>query len=83
MYPMYEVIVHGVRIHIDGKSSWKRLTNAKDIADSFLKYGFHSIEVRDRFTGSIIYLMTIKDKEELNARISWWMGRTRTPYKEH
>jgi hypothetical protein len=27
--------------------------------------------------------MTIKDKEKLNARISWWMGRTRTPYKEH
>ena len=83
MYPEYEVIVHGVRIHIDGKSSWRRLINAKDIADSFLKYGFHSIEVRDRFTGSIIYLMTIKDKEELNARISWWMGRTKTPYKEH
>jgi len=73
MYPEYEVIVHGVRIHIDGVSSWKGLkglTNAKDIADSFLRYGFHSIEVRDRFTGSIIYLMTIKDKEELNARIS-------------
>ena len=67
MYPEYEVIVHGVRIHIDGESSWKGLDDAKDIADSFLSYGFHSIEVRDRFTGSIMYLMTIKDKEELNA----------------
>ena len=67
MYPEYEVIVHGVRIHIDGESSWKGLDNAKDIADSFLSYGFHSIEVRDVFTGSIMYLMTIKDKEELNA----------------
>ena len=70
MHPEYEVIVHGVRIHIDGKSSWKSLDYAKGIADDFLRYGFHSIEVRDRFTGSIIYLMTIKDKEELNARIS-------------
>ena len=50
MYPMYEVIVHGVRIHIDGESSWKGLDNAKDIADSFLRYGFHSIEVRDKYT---------------------------------
>ena len=67
MFPFYYVIVHGVRIHIDGDTSWKSLDEAKDIADSFLSYGFHSIEVRDRFTGSIMYLMTIKDKEELNA----------------
>ena len=67
MFPYYEVIVHGVRIHIDGTTSWKKLDEAKDIADSFLSYGFHSIEVRDKFTGSIMYLMTIKDKEELNA----------------
>ncbi len=73
MYPEYEVIVHGVRIHIDGVSSWKGLkglTNAKDIADSFLRYGFHSIEVRDTFSDKLKYILTIKDKEELNARIS-------------
>ena len=67
MYPTFYVVVHGVRIHIDGTTSWKKLDEAKDIADSFLSYGFHSIEVRDRLTGSIKYLMTIKDKEELNA----------------
>ena len=53
MYPEYEVIVHGVRIHIDGLSSWRRLTEAKDIADSFLRYGFHSIEVRDTFSDKL------------------------------
>ena len=63
MYPEYEVIVHGVKIHIDGKSSWKGLDNAKDIAHSFLRYGFHSIEVRDKHTGLIGYIYTIKDKE--------------------
>ena len=63
MYPMYEVIVHGVRIHIDGESSWKGLDNAKDIADSFLSYGFHSIEVRDTFSDKLKYILTIKDKE--------------------
>ena len=63
MYPTFYVVVHGVRIHIDGTTSWKSLDEAKDIADSFLSYGFHSIEVRDKFTGSIKYLMTIKDKE--------------------
>ena len=67
MYPTYYVVVHGVKIHIDGKAYWKKLDEDNDIADSFLSYGFHSIEVRDRFTGSIMYLMTIKDKEELNA----------------
>ena len=67
MFPFYYVVVHGVRIHIDGDTSWKSLDEAKDIADSFLRYGFHNIEVRDRHTGSIMYLMTIKDKEELNA----------------
>ena len=67
MYPMYEVIVHGVRIHIDGESSWKGLDNAKDIADSFLSYGFHSIEVRDDINHQIKYILTIKEKEELNA----------------
>ena len=63
MYETFYVIVHGVRIHIDGTTSWKSLDEAKDIADSFLSYGFHSIEVRDKHTGSIMYLMTIKDKE--------------------
>ena len=71
MFPYYEVIVHGVRIKlpvINGAdepwvSQWKSLDYAKGIADDFLRYGFHSIEVRDRFTGSIMYLMTIKDKE--------------------
>ena len=63
MYPEYEVIVHGVRIHIDGESSWKGLDNAKDIADSFLSYGFHSIEVRDTFSDKLKYILTIKDKE--------------------
>ena len=67
MYPMYEVIVHGVRIHIDGESSWKGLDNAKDIADSFLSYGFHSIEVRDTLDDKLKYILTIKDKEEHNA----------------
>ena len=63
MYPTFYVVVHGVTIHIDGKAQWKNLDEAKDIADSFLSYGFHSIEVRDKYTGSIKYLMTIKDKE--------------------
>ena len=71
----YEVIVHGVKIKLPvinecnepWVSSWKSLDYAKDIADSFLRYGFHNIEVRDKHTGSIMYLMTIKDKEELNA----------------
>ena len=63
MFPYFYVIVHGVKIHIDGKAYWKNLDEAKDIADSFLSYGFHSIEVRDKYTGSIKYLMTIKDKE--------------------
>ena len=67
MYPEYEVIVHGVKIHIDGESSWKGLDNAKDIADSFLSYGFHSIEVRDDMNHQIKYILTIKEKEELNA----------------
>ena len=67
MYPEYEVIVHGVRIHIDGESSWKGLDNAKDIADSFLSYGFHSIEVRDDINHQIKYILTIQDKEEHNA----------------
>ena len=62
MYPEYEVIVHGVRIHIDGESSWKELDNAKDIADSFLRYGFHSIEVRDTLDDKLKYILTIKDK---------------------
>ena len=62
MYPMYEVIVHGVRIHIDGESSWKGLDNAKDIADSFLSYGFHSIEVRQLYNNKIEHIYTIKDK---------------------
>jgi len=71
MYPEYEVIVHGVRIKlpvINGAdepwvSQWKSLDYAKGIADDFLRYGFHSIEVRDTFDGSIKYLKTIKDKE--------------------
>ena len=63
MYPEDEVIVHGVRIHIDGESSWKGLDNAKDIADSFLSYGFHSIEVRDTLDDTLKYILTIKDKE--------------------
>ena len=67
MYPMYEVIVHGVRIHIDGITSWKSLDEANDIADSFLSYGFHSIEVRDDMNHQIEYILTIKEKEELNA----------------
>jgi hypothetical protein len=67
MYPEYEVIVHGVRIHIDGESSWKKLDEAKDIADSFLSYGFHSIEVRDDINHQIKYILTIKDKEKHNA----------------
>ena len=67
MYPTFYVVVHGVRIHIDGESSWKGLDNAKDIADSFLSYGFHSIEVRDDMNHQIKYILTIKEKEELNA----------------
>ena len=67
----YEVIVHGVKIKlpvINGAdepwvSQWESLDYTKGIADDFLRYGFHSIEVRDKFTGSIIYLKTIKDKE--------------------
>ena len=67
MYPTFYVVVHGVRIHIDGKSYWKYLDEAKDIADSFLSYGFHSIEVRDDMNHQIKYILTIKEKEELNA----------------
>ena len=67
MYPTFYVIVHGVRIHIDGTTSWKKLDEAKDIADSFLSYGFHSIEVRDDMNHQIKYILTIKEKEELNA----------------
>ena len=78
MYPTYYVVVHGVKIHIDGKAYWKNLDEAKDIADSFLSYGFHSIEVRDKHTGLIEYIYTIKDKyvygsdlaEEYDAGIS-------------
>jgi len=62
MYDTFYVIVHGVRIHIDGESSWKGLDNAKDIADSFLSYGFHSIEVRDTLDDKLKYILTIKDK---------------------
>jgi len=67
MFPFYYVVVHGVRIHIDGDTSWKSLDEAKDIADSFLSYGFHSIEVRDTFSDKLKYILTIKDKEEHNA----------------
>ena len=67
MYPTFYVVVHGVRIHIDGKSYWKYLDEAKDIADSFLSYGFHSIEVRDTEDDKLKYILTIKEKEELNA----------------
>ena len=67
MYDTFYVIVHGVRIHIDGTTSWKSLDEAKDIADSFLSYGFHSIEVRDDMNHQIKYILTIKEKEELNA----------------
>ena len=71
MYPKYYVLVHGVRIKlpvINGAnepwvSSWKSLDYAKGIADEFLRNGFYNIEVRDKHTGSIMYLMTIKDKE--------------------
>ena len=62
MYPTFYVIVHGVRIHIDGITSWKSLDEAKDIADSFLSYGFHSIEVRDTLDDKLKYILTIKDK---------------------
>ena len=67
MFPYFYVIVHGVKIHIDGKAYWKNLDEAKDIADSFLSYGFHSIEVRDDMNHQIEYILTIKEKEELNA----------------
>ena len=75
MFPYYEVIVHGVKIKlpvINGAdepwvSQWKNLDEAKDIADSFLSYGFHSIEVRDDINHQIKYILTIKDKEEHNA----------------
>ena len=91
MPKQYIVIVHGVTIHIDGTTSWQTLNEAKDIANSFLSYGFHSIEVRDKHTGLIEYIYTIKDKyvygsdlaEEYDVTLSRWMGRTRTPYKEH
>ena len=71
MYPTFYVLVHGVRIKlpvINGAnepwvSQWKSLDYAKGIADDFLRYGFHSIEVRDTLNGSIKYLKTIKDKE--------------------
>ena len=74
----YEVIVHGVKIKlpvINGAdepwvSQWESLDYAKGIADDFLRYGFHSIEVRDTFSDKLEYILTIKDKEELNARIS-------------
>ena len=62
MYDTFYVIVHGVRIHIDGTTSWKSLDEAKDIADSFLSYGFHSIEVRDTLDDKLKYILTIKDK---------------------
>ena len=67
MFPYFYVIVHGVKIHIDGKAYWKNLDEAKYIADSFLSYGFHSIEVRDDINHQIKYILTIKEKEELNA----------------
>ena len=67
MFPYFYVIVHGVKIHIDGKAYWKNLDEAKDIADSFLSYGFHSIEVRDTSDDTLKYILTIKEKEELNA----------------
>ena len=67
MFPYFYVIVHGVKIHIDGKAYWKNLDEAKDIADSFLSYGFHSIGVRDDMNHQIKYILTIKEKEELNA----------------
>ena len=70
-FTMYEVIVHGVTIKlpvINGAdepwiSHWKSSDYAKSIANDFLRYGFHNIEVRDTLTGSIQYLKTIKDKE--------------------
>ena len=64
MYPTFYVVVHGVTIHIDGKAQWKNLDEAKDIADSFLSYGFHSIEVRDTSDDKLKYILTIKDKEK-------------------
>jgi hypothetical protein len=63
MYPTFYVVVHGVTIHINGKAQWKNLDEAKDIADSFLSYGFHSIEVRDTLDDTLKYILTIKDKE--------------------
>ena len=63
MYPTFYVIVHGVTIHIDGKTQWKNLDEAKDIADSFLSYGFHSLEVREDMNHPLKYILTIKDKE--------------------
>ena len=62
MFPYFYVIVHGVKIHIDGKAYWKNLDEAKDIADSFLSYGFHSIEVRQLYKNKIEHIYTIKDK---------------------
>ena len=62
MYPTFYVVVHGVTIHINGKAQWKKLDEAKDIADSFLSYGFHSIEVRDTLDDKLKYILTIKDK---------------------
>jgi hypothetical protein len=61
----YYVIVHGVNIHIDGTKEWQSLDEAKDIADSFLSYGFHSIEVRQLYNNKIEHIYTIKDWEEL------------------
>ena len=71
MYETFYVLVHGVRIKlpvINGAnepwvSQWKTLDEAKDIADSFLSYGFHSIEVRDTSDDKLKYILTIKDKE--------------------
>ena len=71
MYPTFYVLVHGVRIKlpvINGAnepwvSSWKSLDYAKGIADDFLRYGFHSIEVRDTLDDTLKYILTIKDKE--------------------
>ena len=70
MYPTYYVVVHGITIKlpvINGAnepwvSQWKDLDYAKGIADDFLKYGFHSIEVRDTSDDKLKYILTIKDK---------------------
>ena len=70
MYPTFYVLVHGIRIKlpvINGAnepwvSQWKTLDEAKDIADSFLRYGFHSIEVRDTVDDKLKYILTIRDK---------------------